>query len=54
MELLSLLIFDPFFPNTRPLCLAKMSMGLEAYPVSTEVNNVRNNGRQLTDPLPAS
>ncbi|MFD2079444.1 SOS response-associated peptidase [Actinopolymorpha cephalotaxi] len=26
---------------------------LDAYPVSTEVNNVRNNGPQLLDPLPA-
>jgi len=26
---------------------------LEAYPVSTEVNNVRNDGAQLIDPLPA-
>ena len=26
---------------------------LEAYPVSTEVNSVRNNGPQLVDPLPA-
>ncbi len=26
---------------------------LEAYPVSTEVNSVRNNGPQLLDPLPA-
>ncbi len=25
---------------------------LEAYPVSTEVNNVRNNGPELVDPLP--
>jgi putative SOS response-associated peptidase YedK len=27
---------------------------LEAYPVSTEVNNVRNNGADLLDPLPLS
>jgi putative SOS response-associated peptidase YedK len=27
---------------------------LEAYPVSTEVNNVRNNGAELLDPLPLS
>jgi putative SOS response-associated peptidase YedK len=26
---------------------------LEAYPVSTEVNNVRNDGARLIDPLPA-
>jgi putative SOS response-associated peptidase YedK len=26
---------------------------LEAYPVSTAVNNVRNNGPELVDPLPA-
>ncbi len=26
---------------------------LEAYPVSTQVNNVRNNGPELMDPLPA-
>jgi putative SOS response-associated peptidase YedK len=25
---------------------------LEAYPVSTRVNNVRNNGAELLDPLP--
>ena len=27
---------------------------LEAFPVSTQVNNVRNNGPELVDPLPAS
>jgi len=27
---------------------------LEAYPVSTEVNSVRNNGPELVEPLPAS
>jgi putative SOS response-associated peptidase YedK len=27
---------------------------LEAYPVSTDVNNVRNNGAELLDPLPLS
>jgi putative SOS response-associated peptidase YedK len=26
---------------------------LEAYPVSTRVNNVRNDGRELLDPLPS-
>jgi putative SOS response-associated peptidase YedK len=26
---------------------------LEAYPISTRVNNVRNDGRELLDPLPA-
>jgi putative SOS response-associated peptidase YedK len=26
---------------------------LTAYPVSTEVNNVRNNGPQLVEPIPA-
>jgi putative SOS response-associated peptidase YedK len=26
---------------------------LEAYPVSTAVNNVRNNGRELVEPLAA-
>jgi putative SOS response-associated peptidase YedK len=26
---------------------------LEAYPVSTDVNNVRNNGPSLVTPLPA-
>ena len=26
---------------------------LEAFPVSTEVNNVRNNGPELVEPLPA-
>lgn len=45
---------DPEHKPTGDLVVPAMSMGLEAYPVSTEVNNVRNNGRQLTDPLPAS
>jgi putative SOS response-associated peptidase YedK len=31
-----------------------MATGLEAYPVSTEVNNVRHNGPQLIEPLAAS
>ncbi len=26
---------------------------LEAYPVSTDVNNVKNNGPHLVEPLPA-
>lgn len=45
---------DPEQAPAGDLVVPAMSMGLEAYPVSTDVNNVRNNGRHLTDPLPAS
>jgi putative SOS response-associated peptidase YedK len=31
-----------------------MATGLEAYPVSTQVNNVKHNGAELIEPLPAS
>ncbi len=31
-----------------------MATGLEAYPVSTRVNNVKHNGAELIEPLPAS
>jgi putative SOS response-associated peptidase YedK len=31
-----------------------MATGLQAYPVSTEVNNVKHNGPQLIEPLPSS
>ena len=40
-------------PSTE-LTVPAMATGLEAYPVSTEVNNVRHNGAHLLDPLPAS
>ena len=40
-------------PSTE-LTVPAMATGLAAYPVSTEVNNVRHNGAHLLDPLPAS
>lgn len=45
---------DPEHPPTQDLAVPAMATGLEAYPVSTEVNNVKHNGPQLLDPLPAS
>jgi putative SOS response-associated peptidase YedK len=45
---------DPQHTPTIDLTVPAMATGLQAYPVSREVNNVRNNGRQLTEPLPAS
>ena len=45
---------DPENVPTPEMAVPAMSTGLEAYPVSTEVNNVRHNGPQLLDPLPAS
>jgi putative SOS response-associated peptidase YedK len=38
--------------DLRPLLVPAAPGRLEAYPVSTEVNSVRNNGAQLLDPLP--
>lgn len=45
---------DPEHAPTAELTVPAMSTGLQAYPVSTQVNNVRNNGRQLLDPIAAS
>jgi putative SOS response-associated peptidase YedK len=39
--------------SVRDLLVPAAPGRLEAYPVSTEVNNVRNNGPQLVEPLPA-
>ncbi|MEZ5159014.1 MAG: SOS response-associated peptidase [Candidatus Nanopelagicales bacterium] len=45
---------DPQGPPADDIVVPAMATGLEAYPVSTEVNNVKHNGPQLLDPLPAS
>lgn len=45
---------DPNHVPTLDLAVPAMAAGLQAYPVSTDVNNVRNNGAHLLDPLPAS
>ncbi len=45
---------DPDGTPSIDLTVPAMATGLQAYPVSTEVNNVRHNGRHLLDPLPAS
>ncbi|HQR79638.1 MAG TPA: SOS response-associated peptidase [Actinomycetota bacterium] len=45
---------DPDHVPTLDLAVPAMAAGLQAYPVSTDVNNVRNNGAHLLDPLPAS
>ena len=45
---------DPQHPPTIDMTVPAMSTGLEAYPVSTEVNSVKHNGPHLLDPLPAS
>jgi putative SOS response-associated peptidase YedK len=39
--------------DLRDLLVPAAPGRLEAYPVSTQVNNVRNNGPELVDPLPA-
>ncbi|MGA9748664.1 MAG: SOS response-associated peptidase [Nocardioides sp.] len=39
--------------HLRSLLVPAAPGRLEAYPVSTQVNNVRNNGPELMDPLPA-
>ena len=57
-------ILDPadwdtwLIPNTDPADLEKLLVpapadGLEAYPISTRVNNVRNDSSELVEPLPA-
>ncbi|MGH3509125.1 MAG: SOS response-associated peptidase [Nocardioidaceae bacterium] len=49
---------DPAFSSDpdelRGLLVPAAPGRLEAYPVSTEVNNVRNNGAELVAPLPAT
>lgn len=45
---------NPDHPPQADMAVPAMATGLEAYPVSTEVNNVRHNGPQLIEPLPAS
>jgi putative SOS response-associated peptidase YedK len=35
-----------------PLLVPAAPGRLEAFPVSTDVNNVRNNGRELVEPIP--
>jgi putative SOS response-associated peptidase YedK len=46
---------DPATPKDRlpDLLVPAQQHGLEAYPVSTAVGNVRNNGPELIEPLPA-
>ena len=45
---------DPQGPPADDIVVPAMATGLEAYPVSTEANNVKHNGPQLLEPLPAS
>jgi len=45
---------DPEHAPTGEVVVPAMATGLEAYPVSTQVNNVKHNGAELIDPLPAS
>jgi len=45
---------DPEHTPGVDVVVPAMATGLEAYPVSTEVNNVKHNGVHLLDPLPAS
>ena len=45
---------DPQHAPAIDMTVPAMSTGLEAYPVSTEVNSVKHNGPHLLDPLPAS
>ncbi|MEZ5185540.1 MAG: SOS response-associated peptidase [Candidatus Nanopelagicales bacterium] len=45
---------DPEHPPSHDMAVPAMATGLEAYPVSTEVNNVKHNGPQLLNRLPAS
>jgi putative SOS response-associated peptidase YedK len=45
---------DPQHPPEPDMAVPAMSAGLRAYPVSTTVNNVRNNGPELIEPLVAS
>lgn len=44
---------DPTVPSPADLMLPAAAVGLEAYPVSTLVNNVRNNGPELLEPIAA-
>jgi putative SOS response-associated peptidase YedK len=43
---------DPTRPGDTGLLVPAAPGSLEAYPVATLVNNVRNNGPELVDPLP--
>ncbi len=43
---------DPTRPGETGLLVPAAPGRLEAHPVSTEVNNVRNNGPELVEPLP--
>ncbi|MFN8184408.1 MAG: SOS response-associated peptidase [Candidatus Nanopelagicales bacterium] len=45
---------DPEHTPPDGIVVPAMATGLEAYPVSTQVNNVKHNGAHLLDPLPAS
>ena len=45
---------DPESLPAVDMAVPAMATGLAAYPVSTAVNNVKHNGPQLLDPLPAS
>lgn len=44
---------DPQADDARALLVPATAAGLDAYPVSTLVNNVRNNGPELIEPVPA-
>ena len=43
---------DPSTPGDTSLLVPAAPGQLEAYPVTTLVNNVRNNGPELLEPLP--
>ncbi|MEV7009758.1 SOS response-associated peptidase [Streptosporangium sp. NPDC051022] len=43
---------DPGVPDAGGFLVPALSAGLTAYPVSTAVNSVRNNGPELVEPLP--
>ncbi len=43
---------DPGVPDARGFLIPAGSAGLKAYPVSSAVNSVRNNGPELIEPLP--
>lgn len=42
---------DPGVPDAREFLVPAGSLGLTAYPVSTAVNSVRNNGPELVEPV---
>jgi putative SOS response-associated peptidase YedK len=44
---------DPARPGSLDLLVPAAPGRLEAYPVSTRVNSVDNNGPELVEPLPA-